>query len=311
MTIEKYIVQLLYRHQCVTVTNFGAFLTNFYSAEVNEFTNTFLPPRKVISFNSLLKNNDGLLANHIAETSKISYDDAVLAIEAAVAKWTENFAKNISISLSNIGTLTKNSFGNIIFEPIEDANFLTTSFGLNQFNVSEISKNTSAQKVVIAPQNSTVVLETEQRSRLNFLKYAAAITIGLGTLGVIGNNIYNKQVLSQNQLVQIEVQKAVHQKIQEATFVIPNPFGHNDINIPESEMAFHIVAGKFRNIKNAERLVISLTKLGHKPRIFDRDQDGLSQVIFGSFPTFGIASKSLEIIQKNENSDAWILIKKL
>jgi hypothetical protein len=37
----------------------------------------------------------------------------------------------------------------------------------------------------------------------------------------------------------------------------------------------------------------------------------LSQVIFGSYPTFGTAQLALESIQKNENPDAWILIKKL
>jgi hypothetical protein len=66
MKIEQYISQLLYRHQCVTVPGFGAFLTEIQSAHLHENTNSFYPPKKVISFNSHLKNNDGLLANHIA-----------------------------------------------------------------------------------------------------------------------------------------------------------------------------------------------------------------------------------------------------
>jgi hypothetical protein len=33
------------------------------------------------------KNNDGLLANHIAQTEKTSYDNAVSAIQLEVLNW--------------------------------------------------------------------------------------------------------------------------------------------------------------------------------------------------------------------------------
>lgn len=69
MKIEVYISQLLYRYQCVTVPGFGAFLTETHSAQLNESTNSF-SSKKTISFNSRIKNNDGLLANHIAQAEK-------------------------------------------------------------------------------------------------------------------------------------------------------------------------------------------------------------------------------------------------
>ncbi|MBP6425885.1 MAG: SPOR domain-containing protein, partial [Flavobacterium sp.] len=79
MKIENYIAQLLYRYQCVTVPGFGAFLTEIQSAQLVESSHSFFPPKKLISFNSYLKNNDGLLANHIAQTEKTSYEYAVSA----------------------------------------------------------------------------------------------------------------------------------------------------------------------------------------------------------------------------------------
>ena len=81
MNIEPYIAQLLYRYQCVTVPGFGAFLTEIQSAQLIESSNSFFPPRKMISFNGYLKNNDGLLANHIAQSEKTSYEYAVSANE--------------------------------------------------------------------------------------------------------------------------------------------------------------------------------------------------------------------------------------
>ena len=74
MKIEPYIAQLLYRYQCVTVPGFGAFLTEIQSAQIIESSNSFFPPKKMISFNAYLKNNDGLLANHIAQAEKTSYE---------------------------------------------------------------------------------------------------------------------------------------------------------------------------------------------------------------------------------------------
>ncbi|MBU2061164.1 MAG: SPOR domain-containing protein, partial [Bacteroidetes bacterium] len=87
MNIDSYISQLLYRYQCVTVPGLGAFLTETQSAQWIESTNSFFPPKKMISFNTNLKNNDGLLANHIASSEKISYNYAVNAIEYQVVKW--------------------------------------------------------------------------------------------------------------------------------------------------------------------------------------------------------------------------------
>ena len=41
MKIEQYISQLLYRYQCVTVPGFGAFLTEFQSAQLDKTNVSF------------------------------------------------------------------------------------------------------------------------------------------------------------------------------------------------------------------------------------------------------------------------------
>ena len=74
MLIEKHISDLLYRYQCVTVPGFGAFLTETVTAQVTVSSSSFFPPKKVISFNANVRNNDGLLANHVALQEKMSYD---------------------------------------------------------------------------------------------------------------------------------------------------------------------------------------------------------------------------------------------
>ena len=109
MNIELYISQLLYRYQCVTVPGFGAFLTEIQPAKIQQSSNTFYPPRKIISFNSNLKNNDGLLANHIAQAEKTSYEYAISAIQYEVFNWKKSLQENSIFSLKNVGDFTLNS----------------------------------------------------------------------------------------------------------------------------------------------------------------------------------------------------------
>ena len=316
MKIENHIAQLLYRYQCVTVPGFGAFLTNNSSAEVNSFTQTFTPPRKNVLFNTHLKNNDGLLANHIATIEKINYESAVINIENSVENWKQLLQTKETIVLKNIGTIKNNEFGTVIFEESQDINFLSSSFGLNSYVsptikreveqfVESISTNLSESKVI----KLQTTIQPIQKN--NYFNYAAAAIISIGTLGFVGNTFYNQQIEAQNQVTQSEVRKEVNQKIQEATFFISNPLQYKNIEIAEAEKCFHIVAGSFRSERNLKNLLKRMTILGYNPKALPKDSIGVSQVLFGSYSTFATAQKELEKIQVKENPEAWILIKKL
>ena len=140
MKIEKYISELLYRYQCVGVPGFGAFLCEWQSAQVIVGQNSFAPPKKVISFNSNIKNNDGLLANHIALQEKISYEKALNRIQTQVVFWLEKLENKEHLVLENIGEIFSNSEHNFVFKPNTAINYLTDSFGLAGFNSPEIAR---------------------------------------------------------------------------------------------------------------------------------------------------------------------------
>ena len=59
MQITRYIQELLYQHECVTIPHFGAFLTRSFGAQVSS-EGHFFPPRKEVNFNQLLVANDGV-----------------------------------------------------------------------------------------------------------------------------------------------------------------------------------------------------------------------------------------------------------
>src|SRR5690554_4954365 len=108
MQLETYISDLLYRYDCVTVPEFGAFLTHRVSAKVHETTHTFYPPKKALSFNEQLQQNDGLLANYIAEVEKIPYSKALNKISKQVKSIKSYLVEGETIQLKNIGELVLN-----------------------------------------------------------------------------------------------------------------------------------------------------------------------------------------------------------
>jgi predicted peroxiredoxin len=312
MNIAHHLSQLLYRYQCVTVPGFGAFLTETIPANIQESNQTFYPPKKVISFNSYLKNNDGLLANHIAISEKMSYDLAVASIEKEVSLWKLQLESNENLNLKNIGELKLNDEKSLVFESSKDFNYLTNSFGLSSFVSPLIKREVLNHELKKLGETPVVTLLPEiETAKRSYLKYAAVfvMSIGAATFGYKSYIMQTEQ--SETLIVQAQVQKEVESKIQEATFFIGNPLKTESIEVKEEKLPFHIVAGAFRNEKNAEKVLDNLTNQGYKAKILDKNKNGLYPVLYGSFATYTEAQYKMTEIQKTINQDAWLLIEEI
>lgn len=316
MNIESYIAQLLYRYQCVTVPGFGAFLTEIQSAQLIESSNSFFPPKKMISFNAHLKNNDGLLANHIAQAEKTSYEFAISAIQYEVFNWKKALQETGVFSIKNVGKFSLNSDKNLIFRPYDQTNYLTNSFGLSAFVSPVVKREQFEQKIEALEEKEVIAFEPEiERKKANpYLKYAAVFVLGLGVACGVGYPLYQKQIASETLLVEQAVQKQVQNKIQEATFFIETPIPAVTLSIKEvkeEKLSYHIMAGAFRDERNAQNKFDQLTAQGYKARRIPQNKHGLFPVLYGSYATFAEAEKAKQEIQKSENPDAWVLIESL
>jgi hypothetical protein len=311
MKIELYIAQLLYRYQCVTVPGFGAFLTEIQSAQLNESSNSFFPPKKMVVFNAYLKNNDGLLANHIAQAEKTSYEYAVSAIQFEVFNWKKELQENGMFTLKNVGELCLNADKNLIFTAYDQTNYLTSSFGLSPFVSPLVKREIFEKQLETIEEKATITLIPEPKERNPYLKYAAIFVLGLGLTGSICYPIYQNQIATQTLIVESSVQKQVQNKIQEATFFIKSPLPAVTLAVKEGKMPYHIMAGAFRNEENAQKILEDLTRLGYKAKRIAPNKNGLFPVLYGSYSTFSEAEKAKLEIQKNHNPEAWILIQSL
>lgn len=311
MQLETYISDLLYRYDCVTVPGLGAFLTSRVSAKVHESTHTFYPPKKVLSFNEQLQNNDGLLANYIAEIEKTPYATAAERISERVKSIKSFLVEGETIQFDNIGKLILNSDGNIVFDPSNHINYLTDSFGLSHFSSSDITREVYKETVKAIEEKAPIAFTPEKRSKNNWLKYAATAIILLGLGGFSGAFLYNNSIENHNQLAQEQANEQLDAKVQEATFIISNPLPAATLSIEKQSGNYHIVAGAFRIEANSDKKVNQLRAKGYKARKIGTNRYGLHEVVYASFETRAEAQRELYKVRREHNRDAWLLIKKL
>ncbi len=311
MQLETYISDLLYRYECVTVPNFGAFLSQHVSATVHESTNAFYPPKKKLSFNEQIQTNDGLLAHYIADVEKIPFETASDKIAKRVKSLKSYLTEGETLTFENIGDLKLNNEGKIQFNPSYHLNYLTDAFGLSQFVSPAVTREVYKEEVEAIEKVVPLTITPEKRKARPYLKYAAVALIAL-TLGGLGmSNYYVNSIESHNQLAQEEANEQLETKIQEATFVISNPLPAITLNVNKQSGNYHIIAGAFRVEANSDKKVEQLRSQGFNARKIGINKYGLHQVVYSSHSERLEALKTLRDIKKTNNPDAWLLVKKL
>ena len=294
MQLSLYISDLLFEHDCVTVPGFGSFLGNYKPAQFDLNEEKFTPPSKQLSFNSQIRENDGLLAKHISKKLNITYDEAVKKIHQKVIGWTIQI-KSETIVLKNLGEIFLSNEDNIVFSPDNSINHLKDSFGLSPVFARQI-KTEKALK--IPTSNNSKPLSS-------FYKKAAIwalLIIGLGSA------IYTNQrtVFMDNQVAfEQESRKQTIEKAQKAIFNLGN-LPTLTINVKMKQKKYYIIAGAFRISQNAENLTATLKRKGYDASILGLNEKGLNPVSFSSFNNRTDAVTQLRIIQRKENKDAWI-----
>lgn len=314
MHIETYISDLLYRYDCVTIPEFGAFLTKRVSAKIDESNHTFFPPKKVISFNEQLQHNDGLLASYIADSEKIPYEVAVQKISKQVKSIKSFLSEGETLSFSNIGDLVLNNDGKIVFEPSQNSNYLTEAFGLTEFKSSNVNREVYKQQVESLEDVIPISITPESRASSKtrpYLKYAAVALIALTVGGFAASSFYNNQIEAHNQIAQEEANEQLDVKVQEATFVIENPLPAATLKVDKQQGKYHIIAGAFRIEENSDKKVEQLQELGFKARKIGVNKYGLHEVVYSSYENSNDALAALRDIRQNYNKEAWLLVREI
>ena len=313
-SVEHYISNLLFLHDCVIIPKFGGFVANQRSAQLNKTTHSLSPPSKQILFNTNLKTNDGLLISHIANEEGITQEEAKKIVEIFSNKINTKLTKLKILRLSKIGLFTIGEEGNIIFSQDSTVNYNLDSFGMQTIIKKSIIQNNnsinkfefSAQKIKTGSQIFTelfssssnyypidnAILHISQQEKITTVYMQMSTFNPFSSSVIVDKNIVsNTEKTLRNSLEAVTNKNNVVEK-NTATII--------------SQKKYYIIAGSFREQKNAKRMLAKLNKWEYNASLVKGDN--LLRVSYASFNNRDNAILALNKI-KRENSDAWLLTK--
>lgn len=182
--ITNLIAELLYKHDCVIVPNFGGFVARNYNSSFSKGNNLLYPQAKHVLFNKNLIHNDGLLVTALMEKVNLPYSDA----EKQITDYKDYIQSLLSVKkrfeLNNIGLLYVDAENSLRFEAKTDVNFLLESFGFEPVIANELV--IEPEKPIFEKQfedrKSVVVPAKRKRSYAKIATLAVGIPLALSML---------------------------------------------------------------------------------------------------------------------------------
>lgn len=327
---EKYISELLYTHDCVIVPNLGGFLASGQSSYVSPASHSIFPPYRKLAFNIYLRQNDGLLANHLVAFENMTYEEAMKEIERFVSSCFDTLDQGRKVVLHNIGSLYYDSEKNIQFEADRSVNYLIDSFGLQPVHFSPVQKTTSVNTPPVQSRPSVA-----EKPGKNNARRARNILGAVGITAAIAWFSFNLYLVTPKKyqsvsLTSFDSQSFVPKKDTVTTIrsYIPEPVKVETVYVasvspetkPESQPAkaeepvqtipsamissghHHVVSGVFKIRENAEAKLSELQRSGFTSAHII-GANGRNYVTFGSFSTHADAAVMADSLRSDS---AWI-----
>jgi hypothetical protein len=168
---EEVICQLILRHNCVVLPNFGGFVSKTISAQIDFEKGILQAPYKQLLFNRNLINDDGLVLAEYARLNGLYYQEGVSQLTDFTGKLNADLAQGKQVSIPKLGVFTKDVDGIVRFEQDRHFNLLLSSYGLS--NVTFVP-NQVQEETPIIQLNPISSEEPTQKNPTKFWKYAAA-----------------------------------------------------------------------------------------------------------------------------------------
>lgn len=166
--IIRHIEYLTSHNECVTLPGIGSFLSHYRHAVIDTEKGIITPPRRIITFNSSVNYDDGLLASSVARRDRCSYTEAARRVQDVSNLIQYNIQNGIPCRIGYIGTLSPQADGGIIFTPGGDTPYLP---------VVKLPQH----EVIAAPvAKETVQVTKPARIIHTIARYAASIALLIG-----------------------------------------------------------------------------------------------------------------------------------
>jgi hypothetical protein len=208
MEIIDLISDLLYKHNCVIIPDFGGFVGNFKSTEFDSDRLLASPSRKKVVFNQALVENDGLLINGLMALKGIDYAQAEKEVVLFTRFLKDRLEKYKNYEFKHLGSLYLNKEGSILFVAYDGLNFYKKSYGLQDIKVKRLSRVIEKEVETVQASESTKVVPMRAERRSYYLPQIAASVAIFALFGVM---FWQLMRTNDNGLVEQPIDSAVEE----------------------------------------------------------------------------------------------------
>lgn len=328
MKIKEYIKELLLTNQGVIIPGLGGFVSEYEPAAFDLSENKFLPPSKKISFNPDYTYQDNLLSEYIGEKELIDLSEAKKQIEDFVKDSKFKLKKGETIHFEGIGSLSKSSKGSIQFSQDKDANLLTDSFGLTSIQANQkVVPNLQDKPDVPRKSNKKLILFGSITTFVLILIASVwYVTNGFSDFSIFSFNTGNEQLAEHNSIKEItennldsiaredSLKALIVNSIDNNTDKKDALFYQEPDNANSEKSAkepnykeFHIIAGSFKRLENAEKFSKELEQKGYNPQIINSGESLIRIAIYTYTDETEALKKLYKLRENSEIKTVWIL----
>lgn len=196
--LAQHIETLLLENDCVIVPGFGGFVAHYSPATRIKEENIFLPPTRTIGFNPQLKLNDGVLVQSYMSAYDTSFADASRIVEKEVNEFIGLLHEEGKAHLDNIGEIQSNIYGNYEFVPYDYKITTPSLYGLDSFEIHELSALQQKEKVLIPTYPEKEKKTFEISINRAYLRNAAAMIAAIVLFFAFSTPVENTDVQKNN-----------------------------------------------------------------------------------------------------------------
>ena len=196
--LAQHIETLLLENDCVIVPGFGGFVAHYSPATRVKEENIFLPPTRTIGFNPQLKLNDGVLVQSYMSAYDTSFADASRIVEKEVNEFIGLLHEEGKAHLDNIGEIQSNIYGNYEFVPYDYKITNPSLYGLDSFEIHELSALQQKEKVLIPTYPEKEKKTFEISINRAYLRNAAAMIAAIVLFFAFSTPVENTDVQKNN-----------------------------------------------------------------------------------------------------------------
>ena len=154
--------EILLTQESVTIPGFGTLETSYQPAQLDEKTGTIYPPAKIVTLNTnKQEDKENMLETYLMQNQPVNQTTARLQIEQLIKEIKEKLEKNESVTLDEVGVITKNEKGETVLKSIPN-NLMIDNYGMNPVEVeaAKPQARTSKGKVQATKVKKTVTTTT-------------------------------------------------------------------------------------------------------------------------------------------------------